>query len=63
MLPFQQRVVEEKKELDDKLQKLSLFFDTPVYASLDSAEQERLQKQEVAMITYSEILGDRIRAF
>lgn len=62
-LPHQQRVVTEKAELDEKLTKLRVFFDTPVYKSLDIAEQGRLQAQSLIMGSYSSILANRIAAF
>lgn len=61
--PHQQRVVDERADLVDKTTKLQAFFDTPVFASLDAAEQHRLRTQLVAMQTYSDILGERIAAF
>jgi hypothetical protein len=64
MLPHQQRVVDEKAELDDKATKLSNFIGTnPMFASLDPAEQERMKEQCEIMWQYSEILGKRIEAF
>ncbi len=64
MQPHQQRVVDEKKELDDKLTKLHAFFTaTPTFESLDSAEQSRLRRQAELMGQYSAILGERIAAF
>ncbi len=61
--PHQQRVVDEKRELDDKLSKLSLFGTTPLFASLPADEQGRLNRQQSVMEEYSEILGERIAAF
>ena len=63
MLPHQQRVVDEKCELDARLAKLIPFFDTPIFAALDEAEQSRLERQEEAMKAYSAILTERIAAF
>ena len=63
MLPHQQRVVDEKRELDEKLAKLSSFVCTPIFASLDCRESERLQRQHDVMTEYSTILGERIAAF
>jgi hypothetical protein len=63
MQPHQERVVMEKKELDDKLSKLRLFFTNNIYSTLDLDEQERLRRQEDAMHNYSEVLGERIHAF
>lgn len=61
--PHQQRVVGEKAQLDDKLEKLTAFLSSPRYAALDSGEQHRLSIQINAMRTYSRILGERIKAF
>jgi len=63
MQPHQQRVVDEKTELDSKIERLRAFFDTPIYGGLPEAERTRLQTQRIAMSTYSEILGERIAAF
>lgn len=62
--PHQQRVVDEKAELDTKATALSKFIgEGAVFATLDSAEQERLKEQCELMWQYSEILGARIAAF
>jgi len=61
--PHQQRVVDEKKELDDKRGKLIVFFNTPIFADLEQSEKDRLRLQHSVMKLYSEILGQRIAAF
>lgn len=61
--PHQQRVVTEKAELDEKLKKLTDFFGTEIFADLDDAEMDRLQRQAGAMESYSCILGERVAAF
>jgi len=64
MLPHQQRVVDEKTELDIKAKALSNFIgNNPVFADVDAEEQERLKEQCEIMWEYSEILGKRIAAF
>lgn len=63
LAPHQQRVVDEKAELDERLEKLVAFTKTPIFAGLDSAERNRLDKQAEAMTMYSYILFDRIAAF
>jgi len=63
MQPFQQRVVDEKTELDDKLQKLDAFGRTDFFQTLPPAEQGRLNRQHSVMEEYSRILGERIAAF
>lgn len=61
--PHQQRVVDEKSELDGKLEKLQLFFSSVTFIGLSGAEQSRLQAQAGVMRAYSFILGERIAAF
>jgi hypothetical protein len=61
--PHQQRVVDEKSELDEKINKLRAFFDTDVFSGLDAAERVRLDMQCAVMSVYSDILGKRIAAF
>jgi len=65
LAPHQQRVVEEKRELDDKLQKLTAFVSSEKFSTIvqDEAERGRLVCQEEVMRQYSEILGERIDAF
>ena len=61
--PHQQRVVDEKRELDERREKLESFYSTSIFHGLPESEQSRLLRQGVAMRTYSEILGERIAAF
>lgn len=61
--PHQQRVVTEKHELDEKIEKLSVFLKGDMYISLPGAEQARLNNQFRVMNDYSGILSERIAAF
>ena len=62
--PHQQRVVDEKTELQDKFSKLGAFIlDNPVFTTLNDEEKEDLQDQYVAMQTYLKILERRILRF
>lgn len=63
MLPHQLRVIDEKRALDVKLGNLKDFRDSPLFARLDIAEQDRLKRQLAYMELYSEVLGERITAF
>lgn len=63
MQPHQERVVAEKKDLDEKLSKLEAFFSNPTFGKLPVDEQARLSKQASLMHQYSEVLGERIAAF
>lgn len=61
--PHQKRVIDEKRELDERKEKLEAFFETPTFAQLDDSEQGRLHAQRNAMAAYSRILGERIAGF
>ncbi len=63
MQAFQQRVVDEKTELDDKLKKLSEFGKSSFFQTLPPEEQGRLNRQHSIMEEYSRILGERIAEF
>lgn len=63
MLSYQQRVIDEKAELDERLVKLNKFFATGTFSELSQDEQDRLHRQSKVMKRYSEILGQRIEAF
>ena len=63
MLPHQQRVVDEKTDLDEKLTKLLAFFQTDMFKSLLEAERSRLRNQARFMDGYSAVLEERIAAF
>lgn len=65
LAPHQQRVVDEKRDLDDKLQKLTAFISSEKFTTIvqDEAERGRLVCQEEAMRDYSAILGERIAHF
>jgi hypothetical protein len=64
MQPHQQRVIDEKTELDEKLSKLHDFIqDNPMFKTLPEDEQKRLGRQDFIMAEYSNILRERIEAF
>lgn len=64
LAPWQQRVVDERRDLGYKVVKLAEFIITGTeFTKLDPAEQERLRKQERAMEDYAHILDERIAAF
>ncbi len=63
MQPHQQRVVNEKNELDIKLSALKAFWNNPIFVTLPEDERVRLEKQSLIMEQYSAILGERIAAF
>lgn len=61
--PHQQRVIEEKRELDERLEKLCLFSNGNTFPTLPILEQERLNTQRHLMCMLSAVLGERIAAF
>jgi len=64
MKPHQQRVIDEKNELDAKAKALSDFIgNNPLFESIDFNEQERMRIQNDIMWQYSEILAERIKNF
>ena len=63
MKASQQRVVEEKEALDEKIEKLAAFMGTERFCALPEDEQLRMIRQRNVMVEYSGILGERIAAF
>lgn len=63
MLPYQQRVIDENRELGEKLAKLLAFFQTPAFVELSEAERSRLRNQARFMDGYAAVLEERIAAF
>lgn len=64
MQEYQERVMQEKKELDEKIEKLNAFTNDPnKFNDLPSEDRVSLTKQEEVMMEYSKILGERIARF
>jgi hypothetical protein len=64
MKPHEQRVVDEKTELDAKLLKLCSFIDAnPMFHTLSDFDRALLLNQRNAMRRYSDILALRITRF
>ena len=59
---YQQRVINEHRELTVKLNNLLGTFSTPMFAGLDIAEQVRMRAQAVFMRGYQDMLEERIEA-
>ena len=59
------RVIEEKKELDEKLEKLTAFTKSPKFRDIvkDDNQASLLIKQRGVMSLYSSILKERIDLF
>jgi hypothetical protein len=64
MPPYQKRVLDEKEQLDERIEKLEGYLDdTDRVAKLSPDEQELLGRQLSAMQEYSAILEERISLF
>ena len=63
MQDYQQRVVDEKSALDEKIKKLNEFIFTPKCLSLHEVDQEILCAQLFHMKKYGDILHLRISRF
>lgn len=62
--PYQQRVVDEKADLDERTRKLATFIaDNPLFGGLPCAERDRLRRQYHLMAALSRVLGERIAEF
>lgn len=60
---YQERVIEEAKELNVKVIALNEFLRTAELVTLDDTDQDLLQAQYVAMREYLDILNRRIERF
>jgi len=63
MQPHEQRVIDEKAELDARLDRLRHFMTTGVFRSLDNLERDLMWRQAAYMSAYSQTLGERIATF
>jgi hypothetical protein len=61
--PHQQRVLDEKAELDIKIAALGKFIESVTFGGLKEPERLRMFAQHRVMVEYSSILRDRIAAF
>lgn len=62
-LPHEQRVINEKSDLDEKINALGVFTKTETFDNLSAQEQVMLEAQFHAMCSYSTILASRIIGF
>lgn len=58
--PHLQRVIAEKAQLDDRIQKLAAFFKTETFIGLPAKQQELLVTQLSCMQEYSGLLAERL---
>ena len=60
MQPFVERMIEEYKELSERLKKLIAFIKTDKFAALAEEQRKLLEEQREAMLQYKRVLGQRI---
>ena len=63
MQTYQSRVMDEKAELDGRIERLDAFLKSASGSKLEEDEHERMSAQLKAMVAYSNILGMRIGRF
>ena len=61
--PYQQRVIQERNELDWRICNLVAFFASVRFALLPEEDRNLLKRQADVMAEYSHILSDRIASF
>ena len=61
--PHQQRVLNEKQELDGRIDRLEQFLRSPKTGEVPEAEIDRMERQADAMRAYAAILSERIAAW
>lgn len=60
MEPFLERLLNEQKELNERLSKLNAFIHGDKFSSVDAIQQSLLKVQASAMKTYSLCLEERL---
>jgi len=63
MEDYQIRVIKERDELKEKIEKLDIFYRSNKFDSLDDINQNHLIRQLEYMQGYLEILSERIELF
>ncbi len=62
-VPYQDRVVIERRDLADKLSRLNVFRASDAFAALALVDQGQLVEQETYMAAYLRVLDERIKRF
>lgn len=60
MTTFEERLISEQYELQEKISKLSTFIKSDGFSKIDLEQAELLKKQLPVMISYDEILIYRL---
>lgn len=62
-LPYQERVIDELRELSEKRKKLGAYIESDLWNTVPFEEQGRMLKQLRLMVEYMLVLEDRIQHF
>lgn len=61
---YQERVVQEREDLNNKIVKLKTFMeDSTLFSKVPTEERQRMGRQLVAMTQYRVVLDERIAAW
>jgi transcription termination factor NusB len=60
MNDFINRLIDEKQQLDEKIEKLNSFIRSENFKSIEMVQQSLLQVQLLSMETYSQCLTERL---
>ena len=63
MEAWQERIIQERAQLDERLAKLNEFMGSEALLKLSSDEQQRLRYQHHYMTRYSDILAERVASW
>lgn len=63
MQDYQQRVVDEKAQLDEKITKLAAFIDGDIFKTLHEDERVNMKLQLYFMQGYTTVLAKRIERY
>ena len=63
MEDWQQRVVDEYRALDEKVEKLEAFLESEAFDKLELVDRTLLIQQHNAMSLYAHVLNSRIERF
>lgn len=61
MESFVQRIIDEKKELDERTGKLKIFIASDRFKALNTEMKALMEEQYFTMDHYSQILGKRLQ--
>lgn len=61
--PYQERVIAERDELQERIGRLSEFLDTEIFQDLPPGSQNLMMDQFSVMLRYRGILNQRIALF